>query len=132
MARNKKEALNKISHSQTLHFNNVATAKVNTLHEDNCDVHYDQQSNKSKFQFSTLSVSIKTDEDDEMRIEYPINNNLTYFSGRKFESVSNCLRQFKNFIRLYKGFNNKNLHLFASSYLTKEAANFYDNLENEP
>ena len=58
-------------------------------------------------------------------------NNISCFWGQNSEDVTDWLRQFKNFKKLY-GLGKEKLHLYASSYLRGEAGKYYDSGENPP
>jgi hypothetical protein len=86
-------------------------------------------------QHSIFSVSNDPPRDISERYDYTAISQpraICNFSGSKTESISDWLRQFKSFTKLYRMYNENNLQLFASSFLTGEAGKFYDNLLKEP
>ena len=120
------KTINKLSSLNDCIFNNMATSTVgqNTSKKSTADSAY-----ISKNYICNVTPNSTNNNN---AIDFPIHNNIACFGGERIKSISQWLRQFKNFSRLYKGFTHSNVHLFASSFLRGDAAKFYDELDREP
>ncbi|KAM0686264.1 RNA-binding protein with serine-rich domain 1 [Conglomerata obtusa] len=77
-------------------------------------------------------MMVEVNEPKEQKMFKSPNVYLSKYGGKRDESLADWLRQFRNFTRLYDGFDEDNLHLFAGQWLIGDAGIYIDDLYPQP
>ncbi|KAM0675475.1 hypothetical protein GVAV_000838 [Gurleya vavrai] len=85
-----------------------------------------------KTQYKIFMTQTIGNSDSQHKKIVPSTNNIYRYSGEADESLADWLRQFKDYEKLYEGFNSDNLHLYAIQYCIGEAGLYIDDLIQQP